>query len=98
MANPEAGLIRDSLGNLYGTTFEGGSGSGCYGLGCGVVFKVDATGHETILHTFTGGADGANPSGSVILDSEGNIYGTTPFGGASGWAAHTKSMLPEMKP
>ena len=50
----------------------------------GVVFKLNAAGVETVLHTFTGGADGGSPYGGVILDSKGNLYGTTSAGGASG--------------
>ena len=80
-ADPEGGLIEDSAGNLYGTTRDGGGGTGtnCE-IGCGVVFKIDPAGVETVLYTFSGGADGANPSGSLALDAAGNLYGTT-FGG-----------------
>ena len=75
---PEAGLVRDSSGNLYGTTVNGGS-SICNG-GCGVVYKLDATGHETVLHSFTA-TDGFYPNGGMIRDSAGNLYGTTSGGG-----------------
>jgi uncharacterized repeat protein (TIGR03803 family) len=75
-ANPYAGLVRDSAGNFYGTTANGGA------YNAGVVFKVDATGTETVLYSFTGGKDGANPHGSVLRDSAGNLYGTTAGGGA----------------
>jgi uncharacterized repeat protein (TIGR03803 family) len=71
---PYAGVIRDSAGNLYGTTVFGGSGAG-------VVFKLDPTGKETVLYSFTGGADGNAPYAGVIRDSAGNLYGTTVFGG-----------------
>ena len=64
-----------TAGNLYGTTNGGGAS------GAGVVFKVNAAGQETVLHTFTGGADGGNPYVGVILGPEGNLYGTTAFGG-----------------
>jgi uncharacterized repeat protein (TIGR03803 family) len=83
-------LVADSAGNLYGTTFDGGNKSTKCGVytdvpGCGVVFKLTPTAHgpwkETVLYTFTGGADGAVPTGGVILDSAGNLYGTTLFGG-----------------
>jgi hypothetical protein len=54
-AQPFAGLVRDGAGNFDGTTFFGGDLSGCFhGSGCGVVFKLDRTGKETALHTFTG--------------------------------------------
>lgn len=78
-AYPYAGLILDPLGNLYGTTYGGGS-TGC-GVGCGTVFKVDAKGNETVLHAFTGGADGAWPRDRLIMDASGNLYGTAPGGG-----------------
>jgi len=86
-AFPQAGVIQDSSGNLYGTTSAGGAvGAVCgitYVSGCGVVFKVDPSGQETVLYTFTGGADGSNPYAGVIRDSAGNLYGTTEWGGAS---------------
>ncbi len=71
---PMAGVVRDSAGNLYGTTFYGG-------LGSGVVFKVDASGNDTTLHKFTCGADGCSPSAALIRDAAGNLYGTTVNGG-----------------
>ncbi len=74
---PYAGLVRDADGNLYGTTFYGGDAS----CGCGVVFKLDPTCRETVLYTFTGGADGANPSACLVRDNQGNFYGTTLNGG-----------------
>jgi len=80
-AYPYAGLVRDKAGNLYGTTYQGGS-AGCGG--CGVVFRVDKTDTETVLYTFTGGNDGANPYAGVIRDSAGNLYGATEGGGAYG--------------
>ena len=76
--NSSAGVIRDSAGNLYGTTAIGGAS------GAGVVFKVDTSGHETVLYTFTGGADGGYPNAAVIRDSAGNLYGTAEFGGTAG--------------
>jgi uncharacterized repeat protein (TIGR03803 family) len=79
-ASPQAGVILDAEGNLYGTTTSGG-GSGCGGSGCGVVFKLSKTGKEKVLHSFTGSPDGAFPYGGVILDSAGNLYGTTNRGG-----------------
>src|SRR6266568_2687315 len=84
-ANPVAGLVRDKEGNLYGTTVQGGNLS-CNAApsGCGVVFKIDTTGTETVLHSFTGGADGAILYGGLVRDKAGNLYGTTSNGGASG--------------
>src|SRR5580700_2483883 len=74
-ANPYAGVILDSGGNLYGTTYKGGT------AGLGVVYKVGPSSQETVLHTFTGKPDGANPYGGVIADPAGNLYGTTYVGG-----------------
>ena len=66
-------MIQASDGNFYGTTTHGGTG-GCYS-GCGTVFKMDAAGTLTTLHSFTG-SDGASP-GSLIQATDGNFYGTT---------------------
>jgi uncharacterized repeat protein (TIGR03803 family) len=67
-------LIRDVAGNIYGTTSNGGS------FGFGTIFKLDASGNETVLYSFKGGTDGANPF-ALVRDSAGSLYGTTPFGG-----------------
>jgi uncharacterized repeat protein (TIGR03803 family) len=80
---PNAGLVRDSAGNLYGTAFGGGDHRECV-LGCGVVFKVSPAGHERVLYAFKGAPDGANPVAGVIRDSAGNLYGTTIYGGSAG--------------
>ena len=84
-SNPYGGLIADAEGNLYGTTAYGGSSNCESGLGCGTVFKLDKTGKgkETVLYSFTGGTDGANPYAGLIRDADGNLYGTTAFGGSS---------------
>jgi len=82
-ALPYAGVIRDSAGNLYGTAARAGS-SGCFGYGCGVVYKVDPAGALTILHTFTASIDGGNSYDGVIRDAAGNLYGTTSYGGRAG--------------
>jgi uncharacterized repeat protein (TIGR03803 family) len=68
-------VARDCAGNLYGTTGSGGASN------MGVVFKIDTLGNETVLHSFTGGADGGNPYVGVIVSPEGKLYGTTAFGG-----------------
>jgi uncharacterized repeat protein (TIGR03803 family) len=81
---PTAGVVEDLAGNLYGTTPQGGLMSSCEFYGCGVVFKFDPSGHETVLYAFTGGADGSGPQAGVIRDSAGNLYGTTVGGGAAG--------------
>jgi uncharacterized repeat protein (TIGR03803 family) len=79
-SNPYDGVILDAAGNLYGTAGHGGI-SGCYGPGCGVVFKIDPHGNESTLYSFTGGPDGGWPYGALILDPQGNLYGTTNTGG-----------------
>jgi uncharacterized repeat protein (TIGR03803 family) len=77
-AAPDAGLIMDSAGNLYGTTFGGGQ------TGYGTVFKITAAGAETIVYSFAGGAtDGATPRSNLLLDSAGNLYGSTYYGGTN---------------
>jgi uncharacterized protein YceK len=91
-ANPNAGVVSDSMGNLYGTTFYGGGGGSCVGGftangGCGTVYKLTPNGNgtytETVLYGFTGGSDGANPFAGLISDAMGNLYGTTQYGGGS---------------
>jgi uncharacterized repeat protein (TIGR03803 family) len=73
-------LLRDSTGNLNGTTTFGGTSTRCNGT-CGVVFKLEASGKETALHDFTGGSDGAVPEAGLTMDGAGNLYGTTSGGG-----------------
>ena len=68
-AAPYRSLVRDANGNLYGTTPGGGRD------GFGTVFKVDKNGNETVLYSFTGGADGGNPYSDLVRDAQGNLYG-----------------------
>ncbi len=75
------GLIFDSGGNLYGTTWGGGSGD------WGTVFRLTPLSggwSETVLHSFTASPDGAEPAAGLTLDAEGNLYGTTVRGGTAG--------------
>ena len=78
LANPGGGIP----GSLYGTTNSGGTGT----CDCGTVFQLtntNGTWTETVLYSFLGGTDGADPLGSVIADAAGNLYGTTQNGGGS---------------
>lgn len=84
---PQSGLILGSAGNLYGTTSMGGNSSNpnC-GHGCGVVFELASNGGvwtQTVLYAFSGGSDGATPMSSLVMDSAGNLYGTTSAGGVN---------------
>jgi uncharacterized repeat protein (TIGR03803 family) len=82
---PAGILATDSAGNLYGTTNQGGLSGNCSGGTCGVVYELSpASGGgwtETVLYSFLGTTDGGNPQSGVILDSAGNLYGTTLWGG-----------------
>jgi uncharacterized repeat protein (TIGR03803 family) len=75
--DPYASLIRDSAGNLYSTVDYGGTSF------AGAVFKVAPNGAETVLYSFSGGADGAYPFSPVVRDGAGNLYGTTSMGGSA---------------
>ena len=94
-SQPQAPLLTDGQGNFYGTTYVGGDYCEDFGeVQCGTVFKIDASGNETILHIFEGGSassnDGANPVAGIITDDAGNLYGTT-WGGFNGSVAYELS-------
>jgi len=74
---PTAGVTFDTAGNMYGTTPEGGTN------GYGMVWEITASGNYLDLHDFGAGADGYSPSAGVAVDSQGDIFGTTPYGGAN---------------
>jgi len=81
-SSPAAGLAMDSEGNLYGTTSSGGTNSG----NAGTVFELTPGANKTwtltMLHSFSGGADGGVVDSPVVLDNAENLYGTTVYGGA----------------
>ena len=77
-----SGVVFDTAGNLYGVTENGGSAS-CGGVGCGMVWELTPSGGrwtETILYNFQGGDDGQFPTGGLIFDAAGKLYGTTTAG------------------
>jgi len=82
---PWSGLTFDAAGNLYGTTLGGGGSANCGSGGCGTVFKLTkgsgGTWTESILYAFQGGNDAAEPGNPLVFDAQGNIYGTTLYGG-----------------
>jgi uncharacterized repeat protein (TIGR03803 family) len=94
-SSPSGGLILDKAGQLYGTTGYGGANNsaGCSGSGCGTVFELTPNAAKrkwtvTVLYSFCARgreqcADGAGPNGDLIMDKAGNLYGTTPGGGAN---------------
>jgi len=86
-ADPVGGLIQGASGNLYGTTWDGGNlncnwGDNFWG-GCGTIFELTPTGSFHTLYSFCpfSCSDGAAPQGSIVEDANGNLYGTTHFGG-----------------
>lgn len=77
--NPSAGLVQATNGSFYGTTYGGGAPN--YD---GTVFKITPSGTLTTLHSFAGGSDGESPWGSLVQVTNGNLYGTTIYGGGGG--------------
>jgi len=81
------GVILDQAGNLYGTTQYGGwsKNTYCAYLGCGIAYELsrnaNGTWSKTTLHSFGNGSDGVQPSGNLVLDPKGNLYGATAYGG-----------------
>jgi len=76
-ANPLAGLVQGTDGSLYATTAHGGASN------AGTVFKIGAGKTFTTLYSFTGGADGGYPTGTLVEGTDGNFYGTTQGGGST---------------
>jgi uncharacterized repeat protein (TIGR03803 family) len=75
---PVGGVVIDKAGKVYGTTLLGGA------YGNGAVYQVTQSGVERVIYSFAGGSDAVNPAAAVTLDAEGNLYGTSSFGGAYG--------------
>jgi hypothetical protein len=109
-SGPQSGVVFDKEGNLYGNTGTGGGGipewcgSGGPGSGCGVVFKLTpssgnptAPWTENVLDTFTGGADGDGPLGTLLFDNAGDLYGTTVYGGVN-YGLNGFGVVFELKP
>lgn len=93
--NPQAGVILDNQGNIYGTNVNGGGGK------VGVVYEMSpSAGGYTfqVLYTFTDDADGGNPSSLLIFDSAGNLYGTAAVGGNSGCQGFGCGTIYELTP
>jgi uncharacterized repeat protein (TIGR03803 family) len=81
-ATPHSGVIRDRNGNLYGTTYSGGTND------LGTVYKIAANSDETVLHSFDGN-DGQYLEAGLVHDSHGNLYGTAVQGGPAGYMGGT---------
>lgn len=98
--DPESPLIVDASGNIFGTTEQGGAEcSG--GLTCGVVFKISHSQSgwtENTLYAFRGGSDGQWPLGQLVLDVDGNLYGTTIEGGNSSQCGYGCGTIFEVSP
>jgi uncharacterized repeat protein (TIGR03803 family) len=101
---PSPGLVVDRVGNLYGTTYRGGSND-CNvdeNGGCGTVFELSPNGSggwsEITLYSFQGGSDGASPEAGLIFDQSGNLYGTTQLGGGTGCSGTGCGTVFELSP
>jgi uncharacterized repeat protein (TIGR03803 family) len=77
-----SGPVLDMNGNLFGTTFDGGTVNSTCTFGCGVLYEISSAGKYSVLHRFTGANDGWDPSGGLTEDTAGNIYGATMDGGS----------------
>jgi uncharacterized repeat protein (TIGR03803 family) len=87
-STPESRVIIDAKGDLYGTTFAGGAAD------TGTVYRVTKAGKESVLYSFAGGTDGANPIAGLAMDAAGDVYGTTTAGGAYGYGTVFKVTRP----
>ncbi len=102
-AQPVAGLVSDNLGNLYGTTSEGGI-TNAQRQGCGTVFEISPPSQpgglwsEAILYSFGGAPDGSQPACGLIFDLQGNLYGTTSTGGQNIGTGSVFELFPPQVP
>jgi uncharacterized repeat protein (TIGR03803 family) len=80
-----AGVTLDRAGNVYGTTIFGGfyNAAQCSGAGCGVAYRLNPSGQETVIYAFQGRQAGGRPIGGLVRDAQGNLYGTASVGGDS---------------
>jgi len=81
---PESGVHLDASGNLFGTTYSGGTTTACGDEGCGVIYELSLSGStwtEIVLHSFSGGSDGSGPYSSLTLGEGGSLFGSTFNGG-----------------
>jgi uncharacterized repeat protein (TIGR03803 family) len=95
---PDYGVNADKSGNLYGVTSSGGSG--CGSSGCGTVFKLTRKAskyEESVLHSFTGSSDGIGPSGGLVIDKDGALFGVTSGGGGAHDAGVVFKLTPSGK-
>lgn len=100
--DPQAAVVFDAVGNIYGTTTYGGPGACAITIGCGTVFELTpAAGSgwtEKILHAFGYGTDGSNPYGPLVFDAQGNLYGTTIGGGTGAEGPYLSCRPPQTEP
>jgi uncharacterized repeat protein (TIGR03803 family) len=93
-AIPSSGLMSDAQGNAYGVTLNGGHD------GSGSAYQLSPTSGYHLLYAFNGGGGGKTPEGNLVMDSAGNLYGTTFYGGASmeGCSSHSCGVVFELSP
>jgi uncharacterized repeat protein (TIGR03803 family) len=92
---PSGGVVLDAAGNVYGTTVSGGA------FGLGTAFELSQVGgsyHLTVIHSFGSTGDGIFPYAQMIFDAEGNLYGTTAYGGAFGTGEEGGGTVFEISP
>jgi|HubBroStandDraft_4_1064222.scaffolds.fasta_scaffold20463_4 uncharacterized repeat protein (TIGR03803 family) len=99
---PSSSLTMDAAGKLYGTTNSGGDLSQCSNYGCGTVFQLTPSSNgkwtEKVLHAFKGGSDGSYPTGNLLFDAAGNLYGTTSQGGSTNCSSYGCGTVFQLSP